>query len=336
MPIVIKSSDNGNVDPKSKTIRLPEHLTPRPPRFEDLRKLSLLRKAAMAAIPLAVVAMGLPAQATTLTLSDGNAVAKFDTGNGTGMNSLTVNGTQQVISQWWDYHLGAGAGPAVTVDSANNGITQTFISEPGTGTNSPGISFNGTTNFFAVTYSSPTGGTNGVPFDFVVSYTLTGAAPNNAGILENVKIDNNSKTGQTLPIRMFEYNHFNLNNQAHDTVNIGGSPVNTATQTSVTTGATSIETVVTPPPNFYQAVLGSTITTEFASAGFTDLPDVTSTPSAGDASWAFEWNPTIAGGQSFQISKARNIALPEPTLATLSLGAMSLLAVRRPRRQAAT
>ncbi|MDP9175578.1 MAG: PEP-CTERM sorting domain-containing protein [Planctomycetota bacterium] len=326
MPIVMKSSDNGFVDAKSKTIRLPDHLMPRAARFESLRR------AAVAAVPMVVMSISsLPTQANVVTLSDGNATAQFDTTNGTGLNSLLVSGTQEVVSQWFDYRVGAAAGPAVPIDSANNGVTQTFISLPGSGPGGAGFAHNNTTNFFSVTYSSPTGGPNGVPFSYQVKYTLTGNSPSGASISENVNIDNNSST-TALPISMYEYNHFNLNNQQHDTVVLSGTPINTATQTSVLTGASNIETAAIPSPSFYQAATGNTLLTEFASPSFTNLSPATTTAGPGDVSWAFEWNPTIPANGSFDISKVRTITVPEPTTLAGAIGAVGLCLARRPRK----
>jgi hypothetical protein len=330
MPIVIKASDNGHVDPKSKVIRLPEHMIPRPPKFDALRK------AAATAIPLALLTFSsIPAQADVVSLNDGaSASAAFNTSNGTGLNSLLIGGNQQVVSQWFDYRLGAAAGPAVTIDSANNGVAQTFNSVPGIGVNTASKFFNGTSNFFSVTYAGTYAAPVAVPFDMTVKYTLTSGGAKTASIAENITIDDNSATSQSLPISFYEYNHFNLNSQPHDNVSITGAPPNTATQISALSGASNIETVTTPAPSFYQAATGSTLTTEFAST-FTNLTDLASA-GPGDASWAFEWNPTLTlpGGGTFQISKVRTISVPEPgTFAGAVIGVASLLLRKRPRKQ---
>jgi len=48
--------------------------------------------------------------------------------------------------------------------------------------------------------------------------------------------------------------------------------------------------------------------------------------------WAFEWDPTIAAGQTFLINKDKNLSIPEPgTLMLISIGLVGGLVFQRRR-----
>ncbi len=319
MPVqVIKSSDNGFVDANSKVVRFPAHMTmgmPKPERRDTFRKASLV-----ASVPLALLTISsLPAQGSVITLTDGTSSAVVDTGSALGLKSLVVDGTEQGHAQWFYYRL-SGSGAATAINTLN----QTALIAPGDPLTGGG---NEPANMMSVTLSAPSG-----DFDIKVNYRLTDAPVGGANINEDLSLDNN--TNSPLLMNFFQYNNFRLNVTTDDSVSITGG--NTASQSEAGGVTTSLETVATQQPDHYEAALTPTILNEFSNSGFGHLPGTT-TAGPGDATWAFEWDPTIPANQSFLISKVRSVSnVPEPTSAMMFLGGATLLMSGRRRRNNAT
>ena len=88
------------------------------------------------------------------------------------------------------------------------------------------------------------------------------------------------------------------------------------------------ETVVTPMPSAFEVNTWPTLVNSLNDANPTTLSNFAG-PQSGDMNWAFQWNFTLAPGQSYIISKDKNIAVPAPgVLALLGLG---LVCTRRRR-----
>jgi hypothetical protein len=323
MPIVMKSSNNGFVDAKKKIVQLPDYLQPKPLNKPDgMRRLATAASAAV--LGLAAMVMGASsakADVVSLTATPG-AAATMNTGNtGTqGVNSLTVNGVQNVKDQWFYFRVGTGPGAFAPISS----LTQMSINKP--------ISQGGTepNNQVLVTYSGsyapPAGGT--VPFTISALYSL-GASTNGASLAQTVTVNDTSSTA-ALPISIIEYNDYDLNGSAaNDSVAITGG--NTATQTKSGSTVIAAEINSTPPPTEFQAALSPTLQTAITSPTFTTL-NGTSTTGPGDASFGFEWDTTVAAAGSYIISKTSTLSnVPEPASGMLVLGGMSLFGLRRRR-----
>jgi PEP-CTERM motif len=94
-------------------------------------------------------------------------------------------------------------------------------------------------------------------------------------------------------------------------------------------GLSLSETVATPGANEGEAgIAPSTLNKLNNGSSPVTLNDVmTSGPAAGDATWAFQWDVTIAPGGSFLISKDKALDVPEPgCLSLLSLGLVAFAA----------
>ncbi len=267
----------------------------------------------------------LSALAQNETMNDGNSVATVNlgaAGGGTGtvgMNSWTINGQNQLQQQWFWFRVGSG--PQSSLDSL------------GTPTISGGTGF----NFLDATY-------HGTGFNIDILYVLNGGATGggdwNSDITESISIANSS--GGALDFHFFQYSDFRLANTAGgSTVQILQNGDGFFSKATVMKGANQLaETIDQPLADHAEAG----VTSDFPNTldrlnGVNDLqlndnlsagPDATA-----DATWALEWDRTIADGDSQDILKDKklNVApVPEPTsVALLSLG-LGAFILRRSRR----
>lgn len=346
MPIVMKSSNNGMVDPLSKTIRLPSYLDRRHPRKD------LLRMAAAAALPMvfwslapstANAQVGVPipeAGNLTLTSTDGYSVAIINPLSSVGMDSLTVNGTQQLQNQWFYYRESTGPGAFSPVNTLGTPVS--FIEQDTS--NAPA----GTYDIGNVKYTATYAPTS-TPFSVNINYDLTGGGPTGVLLTEVLNIKNLSLTN-SLPFEMIEFNHFTLDNDMNnETVQLkpptgSDEAVQSDTQGASITEDATVTSNSDNPPDYHEAALfPGNSNLDFLSPTFTDLNDATlaGSPTPGDVIWDFEWDGTDGSGVipangDLIISKNIAITVPEPTTAGLALGGASLFAIRRPRRHAKT
>jgi hypothetical protein len=338
----MKSSNNGMVDPVSKTVRLPSYLDRLHPRRD------LLRMAAAAALPMVLWSMapstahaqvGVPIPETTLTLTstDGYSVSTINPLTSAGMNSLTINGTQQIANQWYYYRESTGPGSFSPINNLGP-PTQSYVEQDNS--NAP----TGTYDIGDVKYASTTVG--GVPFTVNLNYDLTGGGPTGVLLTEVVTIANLSAT-TALPFDIIEYNHFTLDNDSNnETVQLkpptgSDEAVQSDTQGASITEDATVTSNSNNPPDFHEAALfPGNANLDFLKATFTDLNDATlaGSPTPGDVLWDFEWDGTdgtgfIPANKDLIISKNIAITVPEPATAGLALGGASLFAIRRPRRR---
>jgi hypothetical protein len=330
MPIVMKSSNNGMVDPVTKTVRLPGYLGKPHPRAE------WLRMAAVAALPWAVWFTSpsrVQAQTpVTLTSTDGYTVAIVDPTSPTvgvpaGLNSLTIANPSipQVNNQWFYYRLG-------TSDSGAFSPLQN-LGTP--------VEFQALPNIANLTYSGTYNGN--VPFSIAVQYTLTGQGKTGATLGETITISNNAVAGGVLPIDFIQYNNFTLaGDTAHE--DITGISAMDIDQVNELNAATIKEHAGVTSANYYEAVTYASspaLTPDFTSPTFTNLDSSDTTAGPGNVVWAFEWEndganatATIGPSSDLILSKTIGINVPEPASTGLALGAATLFAARRPRRRA--
>jgi hypothetical protein len=171
-------------------------------------------------------------------------------------------------------------------------------------------------------------------FSIQVNYQLLGGAPGSGGsdIGEQIKIKN--LTSQPLQFHFFQYTDFDLDGSfAGDTVELGKNLMNQFNQALQSKGNIHFaDTVISPGASHGQAGIGQTIFNSLIDNSPTTLNDFAG-PITGDATWAFQWDPIIAPGGSFNISIDKNqIFAPVPEPSTLSLIPMGLMAFGMARR----
>lgn len=241
-------------------------------------------------------------QATNYTVADGNSSFTLDADSSAGMHTWLVDGTDQMFQQWFWYRIG-NTGP----ESAINTLSAPIVAQAG--------------RTLDVTYT----GTNGIMVD--VLYTLTGGTANSgqSDIAETIRIRNTGNTA--LEFHFFQYSDFDLDATiGNQTVAIRGG--NTVDQYGP--GTLLSETVVTPPPSFYEANTYANTLNSLNDGSPTTLNNVAG-PITGDATWAFQWDTSLAAGGSFLISKDKNIRpVPEPvSMLLLGVGLVGVGLMRR-------
>jgi len=244
------------------------------------------------------------ASAGFFTLVDSNSTATFDTASAGNNNSWVVDGVNHLFQQAFWFRVGLNSEESLhLLPIAVEGITDTdFDLDPDT---------------LYVRYT-------GAGFTTEVRYTLAGGSAGSlaSDIGEQISIHNVSPN--PLDFHFFQYVDFDLLGTAEgDTAVFVNS--NTVKQTE---GISSIsETVIIPLPShreiaFFDATLIKL--NDALPTTLIDLPAVGAPLGPGDVTWAFQWDVTIAPGQTFQISKDKNLTgVPEPA----SLILMSLAAV---------
>jgi hypothetical protein len=320
MPVVIKKSDNGFVDATRKLICLPSYLGLVGERRDALRRAAAVASATAAAAAFTFASAAADGNVITLTATSPTVSAQINTGSSVGLDSLIINGKNQVNQQQVYFRVGGSPGAASSVTT----LTQSAISSSAT--------------TLDVTYTGDYLTSN--QFTIEEQYSLT-SNTNGAGMLFTVTADN--KSSVSIPLSLIEYANFTLNNST-TTNELAFSPSptpNTATVTDGSNGVTEQNQPSTPTPNSYQGALDnppSTILTDIGSGSFTHLSDSAPNPSTeGDASYAFEWDTTLApttGTESLSLNwTVMCVPVPEPTSIISVIGLAAMCGLRRPRRR---
>lgn len=265
------------------------------------------------------VLLGLLAQhsvAAIFTLVDENSTAIFDTATAANNFSWQVDGTNQLVQQAFWYRIGNVAEQSVhSLPIGVQGITDT--------------NFDGSPDTLFVRY-------NGAGFRTETSYHLDGGLPgsNASDMGEQISITNTS--GSPLDFHFFQYADFDLNGTPNGDTAVFTNP-NTVRQFQP--GSELTETVVTPVPSHREiAFIGVTLAKLIDGLPTTlnDGPPIGTPLGPGDVTWAYQWDFLLQPGDTFQISKDKNLhagpGVPEPaTVSLIGLAAGLLLAGYRKR-----
>jgi hypothetical protein len=231
-------------------------------------------------------------------LQDANSSAIFN--SDTGQVSWVVDGVQNLFDQSFYFRRSTDT-REYRVDDSNLGLGGFFASDT-----NPFIDNRNDT--FAALY------TDGAGLEIETTFTLRGGTngSNTSSISELISISNNSN--QSMTISMFQFVDMDLGGDFGDdwAAVVEANVVQQWDDSNFVS-----ETVATPVPTLFQVDNQLNLINALEDDAITNL-DGTASAGPTDIAWAFQWDITIAAGQSFLISIEKNI-VPAP-------GSVALLA----------
>jgi len=237
------------------------------------------------------------------TITDEDSTASFDLGGGTGMYSWAIGDVEHLAQQWFWYRVGSTGGERAidTLGSRFHGTTD--------------ANFDGDHETLYVRYEDG-------QLRVTVMFVLNGAEPGNpsADIAESIQITN--LTSGTMDLHFFQFGDFDLGGTATDE-SVRILDARGARQEDI--GFYASEVVLTPRADHWQADSAQTIFSNLNDGLPTTLTDAAGPVGPGDLGWAFQWDRTLRGGESFLISEDKQI-VPEPiTMSLIAVGGVVLL-----------
>ena len=274
----------------------------------------LLRAGPVLVICLCALMLARPANATTVTLTDLNSTVDIDLDGGQGMYNWTVDGTDQLVQQWFWYRVGATGGES----RIDQGTTMTY--DPPSATH------------VEIYY------TKANEYEIKIALTLMGGSTGSkwSDMAETIRVRNLKPSG-SLDFHFFQYCDFDLDGSADDDttwieVEV---PLDPHHAFQYDPDWIMSETTETPHADHGEVALTSTTLTNLNNASPTTLSDDLGPYGPGDYTWAFQWDVEIAYNGTWIISKDKQIRpwVPEPlTLLGMFLGLGSIGAYIRRRR----
>jgi hypothetical protein len=234
--------------------------------------------------------------AATSTLSDGNSTITFDPSSSAGVNTWSVNGSDQLNQDWFFVRVGS-SGPVLSIDTIG----------------APTIS-QSTANSLDTTYANSS-------VSIRINYSLTGGSGGNSALAVGISIQNLTQNS----LQFYNYGDFSLGGGMTSTAmgkNLGGL-FNEADVSGANGGF--LQTLVTPGANSGEAALGGVTLGKFAAG--TALSGALNAGPAPDTTYAFGWN--VAGGQSTTLSIISDLQAvpdhPDRLLTWIGLGSCLLM-----------
>lgn len=275
-----------------------------------------MRQAFVIGAGAALVMIAGAASAQSYTLIDGNTIQHYDTASlapnsRVGMDRWEVDGVNHMYSQWFWFRTDGMAHEARINSLA-------FLAGGTSDTN-----FNGLDDTLYLQYGSHQ------DFTIETTFSLRGgsAGSHRSDTGEQITITNHGPSRRTFSF--FQYCDFDLANDIVDD-SVGLLNPNAVLQVDNLHGFIASETILTP--TFTLSEMGVYAATLLKlDNGVADNLDGSTGPLVGrrDYTWAFQWDVTLASGESFLISKDKSI-IPAPSAAAL-LGLGGLLGIRRRR-----
>jgi len=252
--------------------------------------------------------------AALFTLTDENSVAQFDTATPANNFNWFVDGNDILAQQAFWYRVGNVAEQSLNLLPIGvQGISDS--------------NFDGNPDTLFVRY-------NGAGFRVETRYTLDGGAPGSGASDMGEQISITNTLGSPMDFHFFQYADFDTG--AADSAVF----TNTNSVRQFSPGSELNETVVTPVPAhreiaFFPVTLNKL--NDGVPTNLSDTPPIGILFGPGDVTWAYQWDVLLQPGQTFQISKDKNLSagapVPEPAIGSLlSLAAGLLLARCRKRR----
>jgi hypothetical protein len=226
-----------------------------------------------------------------IILTDINSTVLIDPASQAGMYSWVVDGKSYLVKQWFWLRIG-DAGPEHSLDTLSPPVVSQFDAAD-----------------CKIVYNNQQG------LEVTLKYGLTGGEPESgfSDVSEIIKFTN--KGTATLNLHFFQYANFKLSD-GNDKVKF----LNNAQVLQTAEGVGLSETVVTGFPQHHEAANVPTTLVRLNDGDPTTLND-NGGPVTGDVNWAFQWDFSVLPGDSFIISKDKNINVPEPaTLVLLVMG----------------
>ena len=245
------------------------------------------------------------------TLADDNSVALFNTQVPANNFSWTVDGVSQLNTQAFWFRVG-------------NAPEQSVHTLPLGGELATNTNFDPSPDTLFVRY-------NGPGFQIENRYVLDGGSLGSGASDMGEQISITNLTGGPLNFHFFQYADFDLNGTALGDAAVFTNP-NTVRQFEPGTELT--ETVVTPVPAHREIALFPVTLNKLndgVPSTLSDVPPFGAVFGPGNVTWAYQWDFLLQPGDTFQISKDKNLHAPDPipepgTGVLLSLAAGLLLA----------